>query len=232
MYIVWHSIKTWTILHANCKSLCKFQSTCCDSTEGQIEIPDVTKEDKEGGITVQDEEDDSAIDLDDQEEDKGQEPTSWKQLDIKSMKVSELRAELDARNINSKGLKAQLVARLQEAAQKEQEKQNETKLDNAPSETKDKDEGGKQLETETVVEEVVEETKEGNERMDTSDGEQLKDEGTKEQPEVMEVDSKNKVVDANHKKDEDAVFVKPAPAMDEKQKQALLAAYKLPGTSY
>ena len=51
------------------------------------------------------------------------EPTSWKLLDIKAMKVNELRSELEARSLNAKGLKAQLVARLQEAIQKEQEEE-------------------------------------------------------------------------------------------------------------
>uniref|UniRef100_A0AAV2JMB2 Cell division cycle and apoptosis regulator protein 1 n=1 Tax=Knipowitschia caucasica TaxID=637954 RepID=A0AAV2JMB2_KNICA len=39
-------------------------------------------------------------------------PTHWTKLDPKSMKVSDLRKELDCRSLSSKGLKSQLIARL------------------------------------------------------------------------------------------------------------------------
>merc|ERR1711974_5649 len=39
-------------------------------------------------------------------------PTHWKLLDPKTMKVNEMREQLNARGINSKGLKSQLLARL------------------------------------------------------------------------------------------------------------------------
>lgn len=54
------------------------------------------------------------------------EPTHYSQLDAKSLAVSALRAELKARNINSKGLKSQLVARLGKALKNEAEKTEET----------------------------------------------------------------------------------------------------------
>ncbi|RZC40237.1 cell division cycle and apoptosis regulator protein 1-like, partial [Asbolus verrucosus] len=50
------------------------------------------------------------------------EPTHYSQLDPKSMLVSALRNELKARNVNSKGLKSQLVARLAKALKAEAEK--------------------------------------------------------------------------------------------------------------
>ncbi|BES94462.1 DBC1 [Nesidiocoris tenuis] len=46
-------------------------------------------------------------------------PTHYSQLDPKSMKVSELRDELEARNLSPKGLKSQLVARLAKAIKTE-----------------------------------------------------------------------------------------------------------------
>lgn len=49
------------------------------------------------------------------------EPTPWNRLDTKSLKVSELREELEARSMSSKGLKNQLLARLQKALKSEQE---------------------------------------------------------------------------------------------------------------
>nr|XP_009305515.1 cell division cycle and apoptosis regulator protein 1 isoform X3 [Danio rerio] len=39
-------------------------------------------------------------------------PTHWSKLDPKSMKVSDLRKELESRSLSSKGLKSQLIARL------------------------------------------------------------------------------------------------------------------------
>jgi len=49
--------------------------------------------------------------------------THWKDLDIKSMKVAELKAELDARGLDTKGLKAVLADRLQEAVEAEKAKE-------------------------------------------------------------------------------------------------------------
>jgi hypothetical protein len=45
--------------------------------------------------------------------------TPWSQLNIKTMKVAELRGELDARGIDSKGVKNILIQRLQEVLDKE-----------------------------------------------------------------------------------------------------------------
>lgn len=50
------------------------------------------------------------------------EPTHYSQLDPKTMNVALLRNELKARNINSKGLKSQLIARLTKALKAEAEK--------------------------------------------------------------------------------------------------------------
>ena len=95
-----------------------FQPTIQEASENQDdEEGPIGKTDKDGSNVEEDDES-----LSEKGED-SQEPTSWKLLDIKSMKVSELRIELDARKLNSKGLKAQLVARLQEAVTKEQEEE-------------------------------------------------------------------------------------------------------------
>lgn len=58
---------------------------------------------------------------DDDEEDLT--PTPWAQLDVKAMKVSELRRELMARDLETKGLKSVLCARLQEALDQEKAKE-------------------------------------------------------------------------------------------------------------
>ncbi|KAL7643954.1 UNVERIFIED_CONTAM: hypothetical protein RMT77_005966 [Armadillidium vulgare] len=75
------------------------------------------------------------LEQDDQEEEEGEDkeaakkdPTHWANLDPKTMKVLELRSELDARLLNSKGLKSQLIARLTKALKVEQEKEEQEKL--------------------------------------------------------------------------------------------------------
>merc|ERR1712083_762991 len=61
-------------------------------------------------------------------------PKNWKDLDPKNMKVNELREQLNARSISSKGLKSQLLARLIKALEKEQEKEEKGELDGEPME--------------------------------------------------------------------------------------------------
>ena len=89
----------------------------------ELKIITEEKDEKEGNI---DEEEET---FSGKEDENSTEPTSWKLLDIKGMKVNELRIELDSRGLNSKGLKAQLITRLQEALDKEEEDES-TKIDN------------------------------------------------------------------------------------------------------
>ncbi|XP_034186804.1 cell division cycle and apoptosis regulator protein 1 isoform X1 [Osmia lignaria lignaria] len=74
-------------------------------------------------------------------------PTHYSELDPKSMNVNELRQELAARNLNCKGLKSQLLARLTKAATLEQAKEegrqddieeNEKDVSPSPKEEEDK----------------------------------------------------------------------------------------------
>ena len=135
------------------------------------------------------------------------------------MKVNELRTELDARGMNSKGLKAQLVSRLQEAVEKEEleemSKANENKKESEDAEVPDQKNN---------------EEDESKPKLDATETKEKSDSpavGKSEDPEVMEVDRKVNPTDKTSTNDDD-IFVKP-PAMDEKQKLALTAAYKLPG---
>ena len=52
-----------------------------------------------------------------------QDPTHFSQLDPKAMKIIDLRKELEARTLSSKGLKSQLIARLTKSLKMEQEKE-------------------------------------------------------------------------------------------------------------
>ena len=147
------------------------------------------------------------------------EPTSWKLLDIKGMKVNELRIELDSRGLNSKGLKAQLITRLQEALDKEEEAES-TKVDIENDTEEIPESASVQMETLQQPEQNVED--EANNKKVSLDDNKT------EELEVMEVDRKPKNTEKTTTNDDD-IFLKPAPAMDEKQKQALSIAYKLPG---
>lgn len=135
------------------------------------------------------------------------------------MKVNELRTELDARGMNSKGLKAQLVSRLQEAVEKE-ELEEMSKANDDKKEPEDAEVPENKNQEEDKSKQKVEET-ETKEKSDSPAVSKTED------PEVMEVDRKVNPTEKNSTNDDD-VFVKP-PAMDEKQKLALTAAYKLPG---
>ncbi|XP_014668878.1 PREDICTED: cell division cycle and apoptosis regulator protein 1-like [Priapulus caudatus] len=81
-------------------------------------------------------------------------PAHWSDVDPKLLKVSELRRELDLRNLSSKGLKSQLVARLTKAARAEQEEE----------ESDAKANGEKVEEEEEKMEEEAKEEKEEEEK--------------------------------------------------------------------
>ncbi|XP_072341626.1 cell division cycle and apoptosis regulator protein 1-like isoform X2 [Scyliorhinus torazame] len=70
--------------------------------------------------------------MEEQGEDALPTPTQWSSLDLKTMKVEDFRRELKARNMNSKGTKAQLVSRLEkeleEEAAKEEIEKDETAI--------------------------------------------------------------------------------------------------------
>merc|ERR1712080_211592 len=98
------------------------------------------------------------------------EPKNWKELDPKNMKVNELREQLNARSISSKGLKSQLLARLIKALEKEQEKEEKGELDGEPMEKEgmdpeallakeeyDKDKGDDEKKTDKEVTVVLDE---------------------------------------------------------------------------
>lgn len=140
-------------------------------------------------------------------------PTHWKELDVKAMKVNELREELDARKISSKGLKSQLVGRLQKAVKEEQEKEI---VAAAEKEKIDEEKEKKEVEEEeAAVEKKKEEKKE--EAMVVEE----KKSGD-EEPEVVAI-----VKQDSKKKSDDSVFVKPK-ALDDKQKSKITSAYKFP----
>ena len=79
---------------------------------------------KENVPEVEDQAEDAEKEQEVEEDEDKVEATPGDDLDVKSMKVNELREELTARGLNSKGLKSQLQERLQEALENEKGKEN------------------------------------------------------------------------------------------------------------
>ena len=126
------------------------------------------------------------------------------------MKVKELMAELVARGINAKGLKSQLLGRLQKSIKEEQEKEKEEEAN------KDKEPEAEKAEKSAEEPEKKEEKAKKPEEKPVVDVEE-------DEPEVMEVQQDG----TPKEKTDDDVFVKPKP-IDEKQKAALTKAYTMP----
>ncbi|XP_063619389.1 cell division cycle and apoptosis regulator protein 1-like [Cydia splendana] len=87
--------------------------------------------------------DDSTITIDENDDDEDRpEPTHYSKIDLRTIKVDQLRQELRARNVSCKGLRAQLVSRLSKLVKQEEEKESKGDevevLDDDAEEKKDK----------------------------------------------------------------------------------------------
>ncbi|XP_041970435.1 cell division cycle and apoptosis regulator protein 1-like [Aricia agestis] len=70
---------------------------------------------------------DSTITIDENDDDEDKpEPTHYSKLDMRTIKVDQLRHELRARNVSCKGLRAQLVSRLSKLIKAEEEKESKS----------------------------------------------------------------------------------------------------------
>ena len=140
-------------------------------------------------------------------------PTPHQDLDIKAMKVVELRQELEARGLDTAGLKAILADRLQKAIEDEKEKE-ETEAGEAVNEASE------------VTDVKATETENATEKMETESENVVQD------AELMVLDSTNTVekyaAKFAAKKEAKMAVVK---ELDEKQKYALKSAYKFPSES-
>uniref|UniRef100_A0A2K6FTP9 Cell division cycle and apoptosis regulator protein 1 n=1 Tax=Propithecus coquereli TaxID=379532 RepID=A0A2K6FTP9_PROCO len=66
-------------------------------------------------------------------------PTHWSKLDPKTMKVNDLRKELESRALSSKGLKSQLIARLTKQLKVEEQKEEQKELEKSEKEEEEED---------------------------------------------------------------------------------------------
>ncbi|KAG0428649.1 hypothetical protein HPB47_024373 [Ixodes persulcatus] len=90
------------------------------------------------------------------EETNVKEPTHHSELDPKTMKVGDLRTELEARGLLTKGLKSQLVARLAKALKAEAEQEEEEEEEEVEEEAEEMEEGGEVVDEANEEEEEVE----------------------------------------------------------------------------
>ncbi|CAD5116392.1 DgyrCDS5286 [Dimorphilus gyrociliatus] len=86
-------------------------------------------------VDVTNEKEENKMDAENNEEEKVLQPSDSSQLDLKSLKLTELQLELESRNINSKGIKSQLIARLTKALKNEGEVEASNQDDQPASET-------------------------------------------------------------------------------------------------
>ncbi|XP_047502401.1 cell division cycle and apoptosis regulator protein 1-like [Penaeus chinensis] len=149
---VWNVCPTkleWDGLHLNYKRQLDKKLSSSAGCQQQPEDQEEEEEDKE-------------------EQPKKKDPSHYTTLDPKSMKVVELRSELDARMLNSKGLKSQLIARLTKILKNEQEKEESEKAANAENaevdEARKKEEEEKRKEEERKRKEEEERKKEEEEK--------------------------------------------------------------------
>ncbi|XP_054144444.1 cell division cycle and apoptosis regulator protein 1 isoform X3 [Melozone crissalis] len=66
-------------------------------------------------------------------------PTHWSKLDPKTMKVNDLRKELESRTLSSKGLKSQLIARLTKQLKVEEQKEEQKELEKSEKEEEEEE---------------------------------------------------------------------------------------------
>merc|ERR1712150_173308 len=98
-------------------------------------------------------------------------PTHYSELDPKNMKVADLRRELECRQLSSKGLKSQLIARLTKAIKSEQEKEEQEAAEHVeeeeekPEENQDKEEVDSREEEKKKKEEEERKKKEEREKV-------------------------------------------------------------------
>ncbi|XP_029635988.1 cell division cycle and apoptosis regulator protein 1 isoform X1 [Octopus sinensis] len=86
------------------------------------------------GGTATDSKDDTTTQEEEEAMNTEKEPTHFSELDPKTMKIVDLRRELEDRNLSSKGLKSQLIARLTKILKSEKEEEEELENNKAAAE--------------------------------------------------------------------------------------------------
>jgi len=134
---------------------------------------------------------DDDMEVEEEGAEKKGEPSHWATLDPKTMKVGELRGELEVRGQVAKGLKSQLQARLQKCLKSEQDAEE---VNNGGT--------GEEKDTTEVVEEVKDSEKE-------KESEVVKDESTEEVTVVLDERQKEKIAASYKTPTTPCIFVHP-----------------------
>lgn len=182
-----------------------------DEEDDKADVVEVTEKDEPEVVILDDDDDD--------EEEVKKEPTHYSQLDVKKLKVTELRTELQARNLPDDGVKNVLVTRLTKALKQEQEEAEKKEA----SESTDP----KPVEEASAEEEKPEKPTEQDSTDDTSakpvEKEAEEDFETMENVDMSEVT----VIDEYDSKAEEKAKSEPA-KLTEKERQLLEKRYSLP----
>merc|ERR1719266_1991241 len=195
-------------------------------TTDDIKDEPVKDEKPEAKEDVADEEaEDQDPEADENEDEDKVAATPGEDLDVKSMKVNELKEELAARGLNAKGLKAALVERLQEAIENETTDKGDTEamdteqtdapVGDAPKEETETPENGKKAEEEVEIE------IENKEDFDVV----MEDD---KKPAAAATPAPKSPVKKSEKASEAPKDKPVVKELDEKQKTALKTAYKFP----
>lgn len=184
-----------------------------DEEDDKADVVEVTEKDEPEVVILDDDDDD--------EEEVKKEPTHYSQLDVKKLKVTELRTELQARNLPDDGVKNVLVTRLTKALKQEQEEA-------------EKKEASESTDPKPVEEASAEEEKPADEKateQDSTDDTSAKpvEKEAEEDFETMDnVDmSEVTVIDEYDSKAEEKAKSEPA-KLTEKERQLLEKRYSLP----
>ncbi|XP_045447120.1 cell division cycle and apoptosis regulator protein 1-like [Melitaea cinxia] len=199
------------------------------SDKSQIEITDAN----DSTIT---------IDENDDDDDGKPEPTHYSKIDLRTIKVDQLRQELRARNVSCKGLRAQLVSRLSKLIKAEEEKESKGDdvmevEDDEPTTTEEKkiteeenieikDDKAKPTTTEEEAQVVIpDENEEKNDKKEKEDTD-------KNKPKDDKKDNKEKSEEKKIEKPKTEKEIEEEKKKIEKEKQTLKTKYELPTTPH
>ncbi|XP_026322034.1 cell division cycle and apoptosis regulator protein 1-like isoform X2 [Hyposmocoma kahamanoa] len=147
------------------------------------------------------------IDENDDDDDKP-EPTHYSKIDLRTIKVDQLRQELRARNVSCKGIRSQLISRLSKLLKTEEEKEGKS---------------------DDVMElEDDEQEKDSEKREPEKKESEKKDEDNKEKVETLE-EKEEKKEEKREKTDKE---IEEEKRRIEKEKQSLKTRYELPSSPY
>ncbi|XP_028178137.1 cell division cycle and apoptosis regulator protein 1-like [Ostrinia furnacalis] len=158
---------------------------------------------------------DSTITIDENDDEEGKpEPTHYSKIDIRTIKVDQLRQELRARNTSCKGLRAQLVSRLSKLLKAEEDK--ESKGEEESMELDEDNEQGKEKKSDDVEGKDEKEPEVTEQKNEGDKDEQKKDEEKpEEKPEEPKKEKTEKELEEEKRK-------------LEKEKQQMKTRYELP----